>query len=73
MLFFFSNYLPLQIWTLKICNPDISKIIAARSFKLGQLIRVMSRLICENLKNSFCCCCCFFELSPFADLDFEIL
>ena len=35
---FFSNYLPLQIWTLKICNHDISKIITARSFKLGQLI-----------------------------------
>ena len=36
--FFFSNYLPLQIWTLKICNHDISKSITARSFKLGQLI-----------------------------------
>ena len=35
---FFSNYLPLQIWTLKICNHDISKSITARSFKLGQLI-----------------------------------
>ena len=35
---FFSNYLPLQIWTLKICMHDISKIITARSFKLGQLI-----------------------------------
>ena len=34
----FSNYLPLQIWTLKICNHDISKIITARSFKLGLLI-----------------------------------
>ena len=36
-LVFFSNYLPLQIWTLKICN-HISKTITARSFKLGQLI-----------------------------------
>ena len=36
--FFFSNYLPLQIWTLKICNHDILKTITARSFKLGQLI-----------------------------------
>ena len=36
--FFFSNYLPLQIWTLKICNHDISKTITPRSFKLGQLI-----------------------------------
>ena len=37
---FFSNYLPLQIWTLKIRIYDISKIITAtcRSFKLGQLI-----------------------------------
>ena len=35
---FFSNYLPLQIRTLKICNHDISKSITARSFKLGQLI-----------------------------------
>ena len=35
---FFSNYLPLQIWILKICNHDISKTIRARSYKLGQLI-----------------------------------
>ena len=35
---FFSNYLPLQIWTLKICIHDISKTITARSFKLSQLI-----------------------------------
>ena len=35
---FFSNYLPLQIWTLKICIHDISKTITARSFELGQLI-----------------------------------
>ena len=34
----FSNYLPLQIWTLKICIHDISKTITARSFNLGQLI-----------------------------------
>ena len=36
--YFFSNYLPLQILTLKICNHDISKTITAWSFKLGQLI-----------------------------------
>ena len=36
--FFFSNYLPLQIWTLKSCINDISKTITARSFKLRQLI-----------------------------------
>ena len=35
---FFSNYLLLQIWTLKMCIHDISKTITARSFKLGQLI-----------------------------------
>ena len=38
VILFFSNYLPLQIWTLKICNHDISKIITAMSFKLGLLI-----------------------------------
>ena len=38
VIIFFSNYLPLQIWTLKICNHDISKTITDRSFKLGQLI-----------------------------------
>ena len=38
LFFFFFNYLPLQIWSLKICNRDISKTMAARSFKLGQLI-----------------------------------
>ena len=32
------NYLPLQIWALKICIHDISKTITARSFTLGQLI-----------------------------------
>ena len=36
--FFFSNYLILQIWTLKMCNHDISKTITARRLKLGQLI-----------------------------------
>ena len=34
----FSNCLPLQIWTLKICNHDISKTVTARSFKLSQVI-----------------------------------
>ena len=38
VIIFFSNHLPLQIWTLKICNHDISKTVTARSFKLGQLI-----------------------------------
>ena len=35
---FLIIYLPLQIWTLNICNHDTSKIIIARSFKLCQLI-----------------------------------
>ena len=38
VILFFSNYLPLQSWTLKICVHDILKSITARSFKLGQLI-----------------------------------
>ena len=38
VILFFSNYLPVQIWTLKMCIHDISKTITARSFKLGQLI-----------------------------------
>ena len=41
VILFFSNYLPFQIWSLKICIHDISKTITAsraRSFKLGQLI-----------------------------------
>ena len=38
VILFFSNYLPLQIWTLKICIHDILKTITATSFKLGQLI-----------------------------------
>ena len=39
VILFFWNYLPLQIWTLKICIHDISKTITAMSFKLGQLIK----------------------------------
>ena len=38
VILFSSNYLPLQILTLKICNHDISKTVTARSFKLDQLI-----------------------------------
>ena len=38
VILFLSNYLPLQLWTLKICIHDISKTKIARSFKLGQLI-----------------------------------
>ena len=38
VIIFFSNYLPLQIWTLNICIHDISKSITARSFNFGELI-----------------------------------
>ena len=38
IIIFFSNYLPLQIWNLKICIHDISNTITARGFKLGRLI-----------------------------------
>ena len=34
---FCACYLPLQIWALKTCDQDISKIIIASSFKHGQL------------------------------------
>ena len=47
VILFFSNCLPLQIWTLKIYNHDISKTITARSFKLGQLIEDDEKLIDE--------------------------
>ena len=44
---------------MKFCIQDISKTITARSFKLGQLINIMSRFPGENLKKrSFI----FFEL-----------
>ena len=36
--FIYFELSPLQIWTLKLCNHDISNSITARSFKLGQLI-----------------------------------
>ena len=36
--YIFSNYLLLQIETLKIYNHDISKTITAMSFKLSKLI-----------------------------------
>ena len=44
LLYFFSNGLSLQIWTLKICNHDLSKTITARSFKPGELIEVDEKI-----------------------------
>ena len=35
---FFTSYCPFQMWALKTCNEDISKIIIASSFEHGQLI-----------------------------------
>ena len=35
---YFLSYLPLQIWAIKTCNQDISKMIIASSFKHGQLV-----------------------------------
>ena len=64
VILFFSNYLPLQIWTLKIYIHDISKTITARSFKLCQLIEDDEKVNwCKSKKSYFI----FFELSPFAD------
>ena len=37
----------------KICNPDISKNLTARGFKLGQLIEDDEKLIRENFKKSY--------------------
>ena len=37
VILFFSNYLSLQIWTLKICNHDISKTIHNVFFALAFL------------------------------------
>ena len=64
---FFSNYLPLQIWTLKICNRDISKTLTARGFKLGQLIEDDEKLIRENFKKSYFI---FFELGSLCRFGF---
>ena len=37
LFYFFSSYGLLQIWPLKTCNKDISKIITASSLKPAQL------------------------------------
>ena len=41
----------MQISTLKICNHDISKTIAARSFNLGQLIEDVGEINWLKLKK----------------------
>ena len=66
----FFELFPLQIWTLKICNHDISESITARGFKLGLLIGDEEYINWRKLKKKKII---FSELSPFADLDFENL
>ena len=51
--FSFFELSPFAVWTLKICNHDISKTITARSFKLGKLIEDEEISINENLKRSY--------------------
>ena len=46
VILFSLNYLPLQIWTLKICIHAISKFITVRGFKLGQLIEDDEQINC---------------------------
>ena len=48
VIIFFSNYHPLQIWTLKISNHDISKTITASSLKLGQPIEDDEEIHCHD-------------------------
>ena len=49
-IYFFFNYLPLQIWTTKICNYDISKSIT----KLGQLIEDDEEIALVKIKKKVC-------------------
>ena len=46
-IYIFFNYLPLQIWTTKICNYDISKSIT----KLGQLIEDDEEIALMKIKK----------------------
>ena len=43
---YYLNYFPYQIWTLKMCNQDISISIVARIFKLVQLIEDDRKVTC---------------------------
>ena len=66
----FSIYYPLRIWALKTCYQDISKIILASRFILGQLIEdgeCIDYLV--KIKKSIL----LFELLPFANLGIENL
>ena len=66
----FSNYLPLQIWTLKICIHDISNTITARSFKLCQLIERMMSISIELIRQ---CCVHMYQLLHTAGLGTNFL
>ena len=46
-IYIFFNYLPLQIWTTKICNYDISKSIT----NLGQLIEDDEEIALVKIKK----------------------
>ena len=48
-LFIFSSYCPLKILPLKTCNPDISKIIMAGSFKFDQQIQDGEIILIDKL------------------------
>ena len=48
--YIFFSYLPLQIWTTKICNYDISKSIT----KLGQLIEDDEEIASVKIKKKVC-------------------
>ena len=51
-LYFLTSYCPLQIWPLKTCNPEISNIIMARSFKrFGQGIQDVEDILIDKLMD----------------------
>ena len=53
VILFFSNYLPLQIWTLKICIHAISKIITVRPKKINVLFPETSEYFLGSVGRQF--------------------
>ena len=45
----FFELLPLQIWTSKTCNKDISKTILASSFRFGQRVDYLEKRMSDKL------------------------
>ena len=43
------SFCPFQIWPLKTCNKDISKLITASRLKLGQLIEYLVKFLKKNI------------------------